>query len=265
MLIVALIVSGGMAACGSRTAIDAQSEGPRMNPPEANRSPGHDAAVSHNQKHPSDPGCSDGEREGFTDATRYPDIAGCSGAWTVPGIHTTNPGTAPACGVRTHDTQIPSCARSAGDDGATPTGQGCSVADLCAAGWHVCNGAADVAVHSPDGCAGVVSAGDPPMFFATRQSSNGCGVCATGTRIGDDCNSVSCTPGCAQTAALSNDFFGCGNYGATSPIVDCAPLDRFSNDQCADLPGWTCPDSFCEAFLVTKATSEFGGVLCCRD
>ena len=41
-------------------------------------------------------GCADGQREGFTDLAMYPDIAGCSGAWTIPGIHTDAPGTAPA-------------------------------------------------------------------------------------------------------------------------------------------------------------------------
>ena len=31
-------------------------------------------------------GCSDGTREGFLPAGSFPDIAGCSGGWSVPGI-----------------------------------------------------------------------------------------------------------------------------------------------------------------------------------
>src|SRR5437879_2912205 len=65
---------------------------------------------------PADIGCSDGEREGFTDLARWPDIAGCSGGFTVPGLVAANPGT--ACGLATFDTLTPSCERKAGDDGA---------------------------------------------------------------------------------------------------------------------------------------------------
>src|SRR5262249_10188320 len=49
-------------------------------------------------------GCADGQREGFRNLTTYPNIAGCSGAWTIPGIHGSNPGIAPACGTPTFDT-----------------------------------------------------------------------------------------------------------------------------------------------------------------
>jgi len=72
-----------------------------------------------------------------------------------------------------------------------------------------------------------------------------------------------------QTANLSNDVFGCGNFGSTSPIVDCGPVDRFSNDVCSGLPAspWSCfnPSGLCEAYVVTKNAPTFGGVLCCRD
>jgi len=218
-------------------------------------------------------GCSDGQREGFTDLATYPDIAGCSSGWTVPGIMIDNPGVAPACAavglsIPTFVTTTPACGRVAGDDSSNPSGAGCNVADLCAAGWHVCATAADVAAHSPTGCAGATAPGDGPLFFATRQSSNGCGVAATGTRTDPDCNSASCTAGCAQTAFTSNDVFGCGNFGSTG-VVDGAPLDRFSNNACSALGSpWSCDDGgpgLCEAYVVTKATADVGGVLCCRD
>ena len=133
-------------------------------------------------------GCADGQREGFTDVTAHPDIAGCSGAWTVPSIHTHNPGTAPACpGLSTVDTTVPACARGAGDDGANPSGEDCNVADLCAEGWHVCTGADDVDRSSPSGCSGATDDDDAPLFFATRQTSNGCGQCATGSSTDASC------------------------------------------------------------------------------
>lgn len=220
-------------------------------------------------------GCADGQREGFTDLAMYPDIAGCDGAWTIPGIHTDAPGTAPACpGVAATDTTVPACGRSTGDDSANPLGTGCNVADLCAVGWHVCTGAADVARSSPTGCAGATGSDDGPLFFATRQSSTGCGQCATGTRTDAACDSASCTPGCLQTAATSNDFFGCGNIGSSPPADVCGPLDRFSQDLCSGLAGspWTCnlttmadDNGLCEAYTVTKTDVSHGGVACCRD
>lgn len=210
-------------------------------------------------------GCADRQREGFTDVQQYPDIAGCSGAWDIPGIQGANPGTSPQCNTATYDTATPACNRVSGDDSPNPSGTGCNVQDLCAQGWHVCTGTSDVSSHSPLGCQGVTQPQDPPLFFASRQASVGCGICATGTAT--DCDSTSCRTGCAQTPAVSNDFFGCGNFGSPSPSTECGPLDRFSGDNCAGLPGssWACSSSDCEAYTVIKTSSTFGGVLCCRD
>jgi len=217
-------------------------------------------------------GCADGQREGFTDLAAYPNIAGCSGAWTIAGIHTDAPGTASACPGT--DTTAPACDRNAGDDSMNSLGTGCNVADLCAQGWHVCTGAGDVARSSETGCAGATGSDDPPLFFATRQSSTGCGVCATGTSTDASCDSSSCAPGCLQTAGVSNDFFGCGNFGSQPPGDACGPLDRFSNNLCGGLPGsrWSCnlattadDTGLCEAYTVTKSDVEDGGVACCRD
>jgi len=36
--------------------------------------------------HAQSTGCGGGQREGFLHAGTYPDIAGCAGAWTVPGV-----------------------------------------------------------------------------------------------------------------------------------------------------------------------------------
>jgi hypothetical protein len=217
-------------------------------------------------------GCADGQREGFRDISVWPDIAGCAGGWRIPGLHTENPGTAPACpGLPTYDTLTPACGRQGGDDGPLPGGAGCNVADLCAEGWHVCASDAEVASRSPTGCVGATRENDQPLFFATRQSTNGCAVCANGTSTGPECDSASCEAGCMQTARTSNDFFGCGNFGAEAT---CGPLDRFSHDLCSGLAGspWSCDaptpaddNGLCEAYTAIKTGSRYGGVLCCRD
>ena len=220
-------------------------------------------------------GCADGQREGFTDLGAYPDVAGCSGAWTIPSIHTEAPAAAPACpGLATTDTTVAACGHGAGDDGANPLGAGCNVADLCAPGWHVCASADEVAASSSTGCSGATGPNTPPLFFATRQTGTGCGRCATGTSTAASCTSSTCAAGCLQTAATSNDVFGCGNFGASAPLQECGPLDRFSNNLCGALAGspWACnlPTSadnngLCEAFALTKSGTSHGGVLCCRD
>jgi hypothetical protein len=180
-----------------------------------------------------------------------------------------HPAFAPACpSVSTYDTD-PACSRRAGNDSSNPNGTGCAVADLCAAGWHVCTGAADVASHSPSGCDGAAAPSGPPVFFASRQSSDGCGFCATGTGTGAQCDSASCAEGCAETPWTSNDVFGCGNLGATPPLVDCGPLDRFTNNLCGSVSAnWSCVDDgtgLCEAYTIVHSGPDFGGALCCSD
>lgn len=195
-------------------------------------------------------GCADGHREGFRSLRRYPDIAACAGGFQVAGVTTDAP---------------PRCERHGGDDGTNPTGVDCSVEDLCAAGWHVCVGPAEVAARSRDGCAGAHDA--EGAFFATRTSGPGCGVCATGSAT--DCGGNDCRADCAMSAQTTNDLFGCGTIGAVPEATTCGVLDRFSHDQCAMLPApWTCTDEGSgthEASVVTKPGPEAGGVLCCRD
>jgi hypothetical protein len=256
------------APMGSDTAvIDVQ--GSADGPPHA-----HDAAFDAPRDVAANPptGCADGTREGFVDIVTYPDIAGCSGGWSIPGVMLENPGRAPACPtVTTHDTATPACRRQGGNSGPLPSGTGCDVADLCSAGWHVCTSAQDVATHSGSkGCAEATGPSSPPLFFATRQSSNGCGDCATGTRTASDCTGNGCTTGCAQTAALSNDVFGCGNIGDAAGLSGCDPLDRFSYNLGSALSGtnWSLTDDgsgLCEAYVVVHRGPDYGGALCCRD
>ncbi|MFO0593620.1 MAG: hypothetical protein U0441_39125 [Polyangiaceae bacterium] len=195
-------------------------------------------------------GCSDGAREGFTDFEKYPYIAGCSGGFQIPGV--LGELTAPACGWK------------AGNGSSNPNGIGCNAWDLCAPGWHVCGGAAEVAQDSPTGCDGVAPAQDP-VFFITRQSGTGCGTCATGSDTSSACATCSCAGGCAQTEKTSNDVFGCGTIG--EPPSDCGVLNSFSNDVCTALGyPWLCGSDSCgEAHNVWKETATNGGVLCCAD
>lgn len=208
-------------------------------------------------------GCADGQREGFLDWDVYPDIAACSGAWSEPGI--TGFGAATTCG------------HGAGDDSGNTEGSGCSAADLCQTGWHVCDGAAEVA-DLAGSCDDAVPPGTPDkaLFFAVSQTSDDNTVCDDGT-------------------SAANDVFGCGNLGHTlDSSKGCGPLDRalasMSPDSCGyneAEPGhgpWECNGGsgshLAEGALVTKAgcpggscsydgasvgNSDKGGVLCCRD
>jgi hypothetical protein len=209
-------------------------------------------------------GCADGTREGFVDDKAYPHVAGCSGAWEIPGL--------------TPDEVVQTCGGKGGNSGLKPEGEGCSAPDLCAAGWHVCKTYHELAEKSPTGCAEAVPPEAKPksLFFALRQPSENGSVCGD---WGDG----------------FNDVFGCGNLGAgLGPDKKCGPLDRVLastqpntcgfNEAEPNLGPWQClggQDSHLnEGKLVTKkgckgnscqydgypvGSSDKGGVLCCRD
>jgi hypothetical protein len=184
-----------------------------------------------------DIGCSDGTREGYLDLSMYPQIAACAGGWDEPGLISTN-------------AKTPLCDRRGGNDGDKPDGRGCSAADLCAAGWHVCLGVSSVA-NVLGGCADAIAPyGDHPVFFATAQRAQGL-VCST-------------------NGQGMNNVYGCGTIGST-PDRSCEPLDRFLHDSdCANNPPWSCSNgplgtSQSELDDVTKSGPERGGVLCCAN
>jgi hypothetical protein len=213
---------------------------------------------------PPSVGCSDGTREGFQDMNTYPGIAGCSGAWTVPGV--TLPNLQPACG------------RASGNSSANVDGTGCSSDDLCASGWHVCRGNAEVALRAPNGCADAVPPGTPDkmLFFAVSQNSTMNTVC--------------------DSSSNDNDVFGCGNLGdQLMPNQMCGVLTRALastqagtcgfNEAEPPLGPWECMTAMSrgdlhEGAIVTKKAcvgnscsyngspigpSDKGGVLCCVD
>jgi hypothetical protein len=187
---------------------------------------------------PQQMGCSDGSREGFLDASDkgWNRIAGCAGAWTIPGI---------LKGV----SLVPQCNRLSGNTGQNPVGLGCSAADLCAGGWHLCASPGDVAFSSPSDCEGAVPA-DGIGFFAAAGGATPVGTCAV-------------------ALAQSNDVHGCGTFGQPE-VETCFPLDRrLDFSDCLASDGlWQCgefSDHLNEAARVVKLRPENGGVLCCRD
>jgi hypothetical protein len=207
-------------------------------------------------------GCADGTREGFVDQAKWPQVAGCAGAWDQPGI--------------TPDAVQPTCGNGGGNSGKNASGKGCSAPDLCAPGWHVCKTWQELAQKSPTGCAGAAPDGTAPksLFFALRQPSQNGSVCG-------------------NWGAGFNDVFGCGNLGATlAGDKKCGPLDRVLastqpnkcgfNEAEPNLGPWECfgpgKSDLEEGKNVTKKAcqgqscqydgkplgpSDKGGVLCC--
>ena len=177
-------------------------------------------------------GCSDGTRELFIDVPTYPSIAGCSGAWNLGGI-------------QTNTSMTPQCNRGAGNPGCTPDGVGCSVADLCAEGWHVCASKDDAAASSPTGCDPALGAGIG--HWLTRQMVNGNEGCD-----GDE----------------NAHFAGCGDLGQQLSMwgTTCDPLNAVIGGVHGCPAPWVCgPSSAQEPFVVHKAAAELGGALCCAD
>jgi hypothetical protein len=182
-------------------------------------------------------GCSDLTRITSGKWGTFANIALCSGGWSVPG-------------VRSPASMVPACDRMSGGTSSNPSGNGCSVADLCQYGWHVCTDAVDVILKA-DNTAGVCSGGIPTnAFFVTRQGDSDGGAACDG--LGND------------------DVFGCGASAATG-TSNCGALNRYARSKgmgaCDNLSGvWDCgPGPADEALLLTKQTPLNGGAMCCRD
>lgn len=207
-------------------------------------------------------GCADGTREGFVSQSTYPNIAACAGAWSLPGI--SGAGVVPACGF------------NSGNSSSNPDGTGCSAADLCASGWHICRSHHEVTSNAPGGCSDAAPGGNvsPGVFFAIAQHSHD--------------NSV-----CNDTAGDDNDIFGCGNLGGgISSGQGCGPLTAALASEQPNTCGWNqamppigpwqcsgsnslnegdfvtkngCPNHNCSYSGNPIGNSDDGGVLCCRD
>ena len=184
-------------------------------------------------------GCADGAREGLIELASYPAIAACAGGWQVPGL-------------LSNAARTPACARAGGNQGARPQGQGCSSADLCAAGWHVCENAAEVANKGGRCADATAPANGRKVFYATRQSGDD-GCASANTELGNNGDNL---------------VHGCGTFGVTASR-GCAPLNTsLHDDSCSANPPWQCRggnNNVHEISVVTKPGSALGGVLCCRD
>jgi hypothetical protein len=164
-------------------------------------------------------GCADGTREAFESVAQYPNQAGCAGHWTKVGMG------APS-----------SCAFAAGNDSAHSDGLGCAAADLCAAGWNVCDGMTDVTTCATSlGVAG---------FYATRQYSGGMATCG---------------------AAGNDDVFGCVVGGLTGVGVPtgCMSLNAVISTSSAPT-GWSLGTADTEERANVANLVGAGGVMCCR-
>jgi hypothetical protein len=182
-------------------------------------------------------GCADGTREAFVNVANFPSIAGCDGAWSVAGVVSTA-------------SMTPACNRAAGNTGTRPTGAGCSVADLCAVGWHVCTGATELdSLNVTCAQAGLPNGNNTAnqKLYATRQRGVSGTICNANDTLG------------------TNDVHGCGNFGLVED-PNCSPLNaQFSHNECDDLsPPWSCPGALTEGLSVVKSASTNGGVLCCK-
>lgn len=175
---------------------------------------------------PNTVGCSDGTREAFTDPG-YVNVAGCAGGWSVPGVLST-------------ESMAPVCNRNSGNSSANPTGAGCSVADLCAVGWHVCQSSAEFLTKSPSGCATIAA----NELYVTRQSEDN-GLCAP--------------------PPASNNLVGCGTGLGQVASTTCAPLNRELHEPECTGGIWVCGNVTAEALQVTKTAASQGGVICCSD
>lgn len=141
---------------------------------------------------PEDVGCSDGQREGFIDAVRFADIAGCLGAWTSTSSMRTPGGM--SCGDDLGDCGVP--------------------ADLCAAGWRVCGASGDASALAALSASDCEGAGSLRYFAAishcSTQTIGTCDYDRDGTPT-YDCfdagwcsEAVCCGAGCPSVGACAD-------------------------------------------------------------
>lgn len=178
-------------------------------------------------------GCSDGTREGFVDRATFPKIAACGGGFQI-------------AGTATMASMSPTCGRQGGNNGALPNGPGCTVEDLCQAGWHVCRNATDVRTNLPitsPTCA--VPEMMPQGFYLTRQTTNLAFVCAN--------------------FDMPNNVVGCGNVPIRGADPSCAPLTNTMTVMECNTAPWSCNGMMADAegATIAKFAPANGGVMCC--
>lgn len=188
---------------------------------------------------PNPVGCSDGTAEALFATSG---LAACAGAWLVPGV--------------VEETE-PTCNRAAGNSSENASGEGCSVADLCAPGWHVCRDASDVAGHGGEEVCSNLQPPEPDggelFMYVSRQRGGGADL-------------PTCDPDGTEDGR-GDDVWGCGTLGVETG--DCKPLDHHMGLE-GEVGGCEEPfdcgsDPAAEGLYVTKRTPSGGGALCCTD
>jgi hypothetical protein len=147
--------------------------------------------------------------------------------------------------------RTPKCDRRSGNNGEIPSGIGCSVADICAAGWHVCDSLEEVVDLAEDCRPALPASFAMRVFYVTRQRAED-----------DECSNN-------NNEGLDN-LHGCGNFGSIED-PSCRPfLYTLHQPDCFANPPWECDDPSSLSFegemaVVVKRGSERGGALCCKD
>lgn len=171
--------------------------------------------------------CTNGAKARTSDDPQLPHVAFCPAAFQEPGVQT------PA-----------RCKNAPGPDGtgADKTTR-CSIADNCAAGWHVCNDA-DLAAAGLDRPTCASARG----FYLSRQVGLPGGI-----------NTASC--------GISGDSvaFGCGGGNAVGRATACNVLDRalVAAKDCEDAKD-ICITGTAAITITRPDASLAGGVLCCK-
>lgn len=170
-------------------------------------------------------GCSDGQREGFANLLRFPNIAGCLGAWQ---------------GRKKLNAERVSGV--CGDD----AGACASPADLCASGWHVCardgnNQDLKDRVSSAD----CESQAGPGRFVAAMSHGQSPRICPP-------------PPG-------PHTRFPCTERGVCSEPVCCGDACSFGACRDAVWRGKTRISRASPNGCGSALSKFHGGVLCCRD
>jgi hypothetical protein len=186
-------------------------------------------------------GCSDGSREGFADPAAWKHIAGCSGAWSVPG-------------VRGPDGSQPRCARAAGNTGTLASGV-VARPPICAPTAGTFAATARTSARTPHR----MRERDPSRARRVLRHPGGRLV----LRI------VCPRPGAAERPARLRQLRPArgGRLPAAQPPAQLRRLPGQPGARSTG-PGLVLRRRHqppAEASLVTKSSSALGGVLCCQD
>ncbi|MSP62684.1 MAG: hypothetical protein EXR72_20615 [Myxococcales bacterium] len=177
-------------------------------------------------------GCTNNGGRRATGDPGLPRVAFCPAAWSVAGIVS-------------GDAAVKKC-------GGKPdaNGTGCTPADNCATGWHVCTGDKDALDHG--------------LTVAACQSAPA-GMYATGHRGGLEIMGPGMrAPSCNSLGGIAEFVMGCGTLGTS--VKSCSILQHAMGAmECTGV--WSCGSGgmALAGDLVKKSGLELGGVICCQD